>query len=179
MRAVSVLNETEESTRTITPFADSGFLKAQSKEVVEGCIAKFIDRTRNRALETAICVACARELVKEQTQVMLIDAIPNHQLLVPHNSHPTHELTNGLLLSKSAVMETPTGHSQGAICKECLRNPRRNRLPRLAFANDMWIGEVPFELSVLTLPEQILIARHFPAANIVKLFPAKKRGRVS
>jgi hypothetical protein len=38
----------------------------------------------------------------------------------------------------------------------------------------MWIGDIPFVLSVLTLPEQILITRHFPAANIVKLFPEKK-----
>jgi hypothetical protein len=47
----------------------------------------------------------------------------------------------------------------------------------MALANDMWIGDVPFELSVLTLPEQILIARHFPAANIVKLYLQKKGAR--
>jgi hypothetical protein len=48
------------------------------------------------------------------------------------------------------------------------------RLP-LALANNMWIGRVPFELSVLTLPERLLIALYFPAAYVVKLYP-KMRG---
>lgn len=39
----------------------------------------------------------------------------------------------------------------------------------------MWIGDVPLVLRVLTLPERILIARFFPAAYIIKLYP-KKRG---
>jgi hypothetical protein len=44
----------------------------------------------------------------------------------------------------------------------------------MALANGMWIGNVPHELSVLTLPERVLIARYFPAAYIVKLYPLKK-----
>jgi hypothetical protein len=38
----------------------------------------------------------------------------------------------------------------------------------------MWLGEVPLELCILTMPEKILIARYFPAAYIVKLYPKKK-----
>ena len=41
----------------------------------------------------------------------------------------------------------------------------------------MWIGEVPLVLRLLTLPERILVARFFPAAYIVKLYPAKKGAR--
>ncbi|RDB26251.1 hypothetical protein Hypma_006070 [Hypsizygus marmoreus] len=41
----------------------------------------------------------------------------------------------------------------------------------------MWIGEIPHELAVLTLPEKLLIAKYFPAAYIVKLFPKKKGAR--
>jgi hypothetical protein len=41
----------------------------------------------------------------------------------------------------------------------------------------MWIGNVPSMLSVLTLPERILIARFFPAAYIVKLYPKQKVSR--
>jgi hypothetical protein len=39
----------------------------------------------------------------------------------------------------------------------------------------MWIREVPLELNILTLLERVLIARFFPAAYIIKLYP-KKRG---
>ena len=41
----------------------------------------------------------------------------------------------------------------------------------------MWIGEVPFELASLSIPEQILIARHYPVAYIVKMYPKRKGAR--
>ena len=65
----------------------------------------------------------------------------------------------------------------GAICNDCLTRLKMNRTPRLALANGMWIGDVPFELAVLTLPEQMLIARYFPSALIVKMYPRQKGAR--
>jgi hypothetical protein len=38
-------------------------------------------------------------------------------------------------------------------------------------ANDLSLGDVPFQLSGLTIPEQLLIARHYPQCYIFKLFP--------
>jgi hypothetical protein len=105
--------------------------------------------------------------------MMLVSAIPNGHLLVPSEAHPAHQYTCGLLLHPSAITATTSG-PEGAVCRECISSLEKGRLPRLALANGMWIGEIPFELAVLMLPEQILIARHFPAANIVKLFPEKK-----
>jgi hypothetical protein len=49
-----------------------------------------------------------------------------------------------------------------------VRHPKKKKTPALSLANGMWIGEVPLELSVLTLPERILVAHYFPAAHIVK-----------
>ncbi|KAF9492785.1 hypothetical protein BDN71DRAFT_1572844 [Pleurotus eryngii] len=48
---------------------------------------------------------------------------------------------------------------------------KQKRTPPLSLANNMWIGDIPPELSSLTLPEQVLIAQYFPAAYIVKLYP--------
>ncbi|KAF8123281.1 hypothetical protein EV363DRAFT_1088543, partial [Boletus edulis] len=67
-----------------------------------------------------------------------------------------------------------TGEDAGAegwLCNECLRALKANTTPKLALANNMWIGEVPHELAVLTLPEQLLIARHYPRCYVVKLYP--------
>lgn len=36
------------------------------------------------------------------------------------------------------------------------------------------MGDIPVQLVVLTLPERILVARYFPAAYIVKMYPKKK-----
>ncbi|KAG2138763.1 hypothetical protein BD769DRAFT_1351083, partial [Suillus cothurnatus] len=39
----------------------------------------------------------------------------------------------------------------------------------------MWIGPIPHELAVLTLPEELLISRHFPRCYIFKLYPKDSR----
>ncbi|KAH9022184.1 hypothetical protein EDB85DRAFT_1839326, partial [Lactarius pseudohatsudake] len=48
------------------------------------------------------------------------------------------------------------------------------KTPPLLLTNGMWVGNVPGELQILTLPEHVLVGRHFPAAYIVKLYPKKK-----
>jgi hypothetical protein len=152
---------------------ESDFLKRPSQDVVNNCIARFIDRTGNDALAMRICVVCARRLAKSETKQMAVNDIPNRHLLVPFQSHPAHQLIDGMLLEMSAI-----GHDRWcAVCNECRINLEKPRLPRLALANGMWIGDVPFELKVLTLPEQILIARFFPAAYIVKMYPKRTAAR--
>ena len=57
------------------------------------------------------------------------------------------------------------------ICFDCLRPLERHRLPKLSLANNLWIGDIPSELMGLTVPEQLLIARHYPRCYIFKLYP--------
>ncbi|KAF8510321.1 hypothetical protein JB92DRAFT_2728314, partial [Gautieria morchelliformis] len=47
----------------------------------------------------------------------------------------------------------------------------KNKVPALALANKMWIGNVPLKLCRLTIPEQLLIAFHYPRCFVFKLFP--------
>ena len=63
---------------------------------------------------------------------------------------------------------------QVVICKECMCDLRKSHTPGSALANNMWIGDIPYELHILTLPESVLVAWYFPAAHIVKLFPKVK-----
>jgi hypothetical protein len=63
------------------------------------------------------------------------------------------------------------------VCLCCLTSVKLHKTPPLSLANGMWIGDVPLVLSVLTLPERVLIARFFPVAYIVKLYPKKKGAR--
>src|SRR5882762_4114279 len=151
----------------------SEFFKVQPDSLVEECIARFIDRTGNDALAMETCVSCARELATSQMTLLSLDAIPNCHLLAPFEPHPAHELTGGLLLHTKAIIRK-NGKLHGFVCAECMRNLGKKRTPRLALANGMWTGDVPFELSVLTIPEQILICKHFSAAYIVKMFPMRR-----
>ena len=42
---------------------------------------------------------------------------------------------------------------------------------KLALVNNLWLGDVPLELSMLTLLEQMLVSQHFPQCYVVKLYP--------
>ncbi|KAH9052892.1 hypothetical protein EDB83DRAFT_2225763 [Lactarius deliciosus] len=70
------------------------------------------------------------------------------------------------------------GIHSAKVCSNCASHIHRKKTPPLSLANGMWVGTVPGELSILTLPERILIGRHFPAAYIIKLYP-KKQGASS
>lgn len=152
---------------------DANFLKPPSEDVVKSCIIRFIDQTNNHVLSSVTCIVCAREVAAVDAEDMSIVNIPNHQLLTPFEPHPAHMLTEGMLLHTSAIKHTQC-NQHGFLCHECGTHLQKNQLPRLSLANGMWIGDIPFELSVLTLGEKVLIAKYFPAAYVVKLFPIGK-----
>jgi hypothetical protein len=151
----------------------SGFMRSPSKEVVDAAISEFIDRTGNAALAAGICAICARETKGTELTVTRLDHFPNPHCLSPNVPHPNHDLFYGMLLHPPGLLNDGTGNA----CTECLRALKSDKLPKYALANGMWIGRTPHELSFLTLPERILIAKFFPAAYIIKLYPKKKGAR--
>ena len=152
---------------------EENFLKAASPSVVDQCLSEFIDATGNEAVRQHVCMVCAREVWGKEVERCTVDSIPNKGLLSPNEFHPAHVLTLGMLLER-AVMDREKGRLQGDVCHDCLRALRNNKTPALSLANGMWIGDVPPELAILTLPEKVLVAKYFPAAYIVKLSPKQK-----
>ncbi|KAH9010256.1 hypothetical protein EDB85DRAFT_2232956, partial [Lactarius pseudohatsudake] len=63
------------------------------------------------------------------------------------------------------------------VCQSCTSDLWCDKKPVLSLANEMWVGDVPLELQVLTLPERILVGHFFPAVYIIKLYPKKKGAR--
>ena len=143
---------------------------APSADVVLDCISQFIDGTSNEALAVAVCVVCARELARTETSEVVVRELPNTHLLIPTKSHPAHDLFHGVLVHRPAMQS----NGEGRICTNCLSCLQKNKRPPFALSNGMWVGEMPLELSVLTLPERILVARYYSAAYVVKLYPKKK-----
>lgn len=157
------------------------FLKAIDEEVVKERISRFIQRTDNDSLQTGTCGICARELASRELESWELQDIPNADLLRPTTPHPAHDLTHGFLLHKprttsgaAMVISRSIEEIVVVVCRECIRDLKKNKIPMFALANGMWIGDIPHELAVLTLPERVLIARYFPAAHIVKLYPKRK-----
>jgi len=55
------------------------------------------------------------------------------------------------------------------VCSVCVESLDNERVPILALANNLWIGEIPDELQGLTYAEQLLIARVRHNRCIVKV----------
>jgi len=55
------------------------------------------------------------------------------------------------------------------VCPICADSLDKKKIPTLALANGLWIGEIPDELQGLTYAEQLLIARVHHNRCIVKV----------
>jgi hypothetical protein len=154
----------------------SDFFETVSEECRRDRICKFIDATGNKATATVSCAVCAGNFFKIETKEWKLSHLPNH-LLAPCKTHPAQTVTEGMILdtSPSSMRTDEDGLAFVNVCQSCTSDIQKKKTPALSLANGLWIGDVPLELSVLTLPERILVARYFPAAHIVKLYP-KKRG---
>jgi hypothetical protein len=63
------------------------------------------------------------------------------------------------------------------VCDCCVRALTTDQIPKLSLANNLWIGPSPHQLAMLTLPEQLLVSRHYPRCYVIKLYP--RDGHVS
>ena len=149
----------------------SEFLATTSQSVLNQIISSFIEATSNEALKIVVCGSCARETSTEESEEISLEDIPNKNQLIPYIPHAAHLLVNGLLIYGSAL-----GLSKETmnLCNSCRNQLKKDVRPSLSLANEMWIGEIPRELQNLTLPERLLLAKYYPCAYIVKLFPKQK-----
>ncbi|KIJ31359.1 hypothetical protein M422DRAFT_267032 [Sphaerobolus stellatus SS14] len=141
-----------------TGYNPEEFMKPISESVRNARLAGFIDRTSNGYIQQAVCMVCAGRFEKCIMYLCNVMDIPHQEKLVLQDPHPTAILTNNMLLHQRAIFHD--GNSEQGPC--------------WALANNMWIGDIPFELSILTIPERLLISLYYPAAYIYKLYPQKK-----
>ena len=167
--------EADEEEERINPCP--GFLQAATPFARERCYTQFYHATSNAALDKCVCAVCGRECAVQEDDVLLmpLSLIPNSHRLVPAVPHIAHELFEGKLLEPEGVTveeEDPIV----SVCGECMQelNKSRDVPPKLALANRMWVGKVPWELQVLTFPEQLLIAWLYPRVYVFKLFPKRQ-----
>ncbi|KIK23468.1 hypothetical protein PISMIDRAFT_100334, partial [Pisolithus microcarpus 441] len=169
--------EREEEAGVTNDAAD--FLEVPSTDELHDIYAAFHRATGNDAVATRTCGVCARECsVKEDSvQSVKLTDIPNAARLRPKKSHPQHQLTNDMLLERTAM------HHVGAyiavdVCGQCIGDLRKpgHKPPHYSLANQLWIGECPWVLQWLTFPEQLLIALLYPRVYVFKLFPKRSGG---
>ena len=150
-----------------------------SKKCRQSRIVKFIDATGSNALAISVCTVCAGSFFASEVCEVLVSQLQEKKLLRLFQTHPAYVLTSSMLLHRSlnALHTVPDGVLSSNICDSHTHALQRNKTPPLSLANGIWIGDVPSELSILTLPKRILVARYFPAAYIHNL--KKKGGNVT
>lgn len=133
------------------------------------CYEAFYDATSNVALALRTCPVCAREMLVKDGEVTLILSDPS---VVEVLSVASNNLgTEGIAVVLRNLLETSEGGVNCWMCFECIGSLKRRVLPKFSLANNLFIGDIPSQLISLTIPEQLLIARHYPRCYIFKLFP--------
>jgi hypothetical protein len=155
----------------------SRFLEVPTADEMKSIYRKWYRRTSNAAVAMFVCGVCAREVDwgTDLMKVVELNGIPNVQRLVPAESHPAHDLYDGKLLEPAGV----TGERANPkvnVCAQCWNglSEHMESPPQYSLANNLWIGRIPWELSILTLPEQLLIALLYPRVFVFKLHPICK-----
>ena len=162
-----------------TTNSNENFLETVSEDCRRNCISNFIDATGNNAIASSDCAVCGGCFFNSEIYEFKVSDLKEKNKLVPSKPHPAQNLTDGMLLhtTLSSLHLDSDGCLMANVCSSCSSNLKRNKMPAMSLANGLWIGEVPPELKILTLPERILIACFFLAAYIVKLYPKKKGAR--
>lgn len=164
-------------------YNNENFLDLPTWSEVKECYQRFYAATGNNAIRMVVCAVCAREIgqVEEEVSVLNLAHLPNAHRLCPTLLHPAQadDLFDGKLLERAGVTVDGEGATQLNVCQTCLRSLSKqtpDKPPTYSLANDLWIGRVPPELSLLTFPEQLLISHIYPRVYVFKLFPKVSTG---
>ena len=155
------------------------FLVLPTKQELKDCYAQFYRATSNAALRSGICSVCAQEcsFITDQLKDIPLSQLPNSNHLIPTKPHSAHQLFDGRLLEPAGVRLV---HNQSTIsvCHSCLEDLKKTSMkpPKYSLANQLWIGPTPWQLQVLTFPEQLLVALLYPRVYVFKLFPKRSQG---
>lgn len=158
------------------------YLKTPTAQEVTAAYKAFYRATSSEELALAVCGICAREKLKQDGgfKTLPFEDIPNPHRLIPRVPHTAHSIYgDGMLLEPEGVTDVG-GCQHVRICGECLKDLHKNvnTPPQHSLANNLWVGKVPWQLAVLTVPERLLISPAYLHAYVYKLYPRSLNRRV-
>ena len=153
------------------------FMDIPTIDDVRRCHQDFLSATGGAATHHATCAVCGRERLERDAKFthFPLSKIPNGHRLRPSTPHVAHELRNGMLLECAGIIAGEGGAEDAVrICGDCkaeLLEEEQEYPPDLSLANGLWVGQIPWELAILSLPEQLLVAHVYPRVFVFKLHP--------
>ena len=124
--------------------------------LIHTILTKICDKMQPKKLEEAGCAVCGE--LKPMQELSRLKGIKN---LLSVLEAP------GITRTERKKSESPIkeyggpvlDYSCSRVCEGCRRMIRKGKVPRLALANNLWIGRVPEELKNLRYVEKILVSR--------------------
>ena len=127
-----------------------------TKELGETVIRKWCKETKPSSLEESGCAVCG-ELVP-MSRLSRLKAVKTmlSVLAAPGVTRIERKsVTQAVSEFKGPVLD----YRCDKICDDCRKVVRKGKVPHLALANNLWLGEVPNVLSELNYVERLLVAR--------------------
>lgn len=146
-----------------------------SIELYQNIVSNFCADTSPEMFEEAGCAVCGKltpicEMEEcseiENISLLKVDGVTRKARC--KDSDPVREL-RGPVLAPGCTR----------VCSICLESLDKKKMPTLALANGLWIGEIPDELQDLTYAEQLLIARVHHNRCIVKVSSGMSKMRAN
>ena len=118
----------------------SKFMEILDAEEERGCYEAFYDSTSNAVLRLETCPVCGEEkLAREGDETNILSDPSVVEVLQVENAGSNEVILEHLL-------ERNEGGVNCWMCFECSRALERRTLPKFALANNLSIGDIPFEL---------------------------------
>ncbi|KAF9491269.1 hypothetical protein BDN71DRAFT_1342516, partial [Pleurotus eryngii] len=121
------------------------------KDMVTACAKKM----EPSAIEEAGCAVCGQLLLRTELSKLRLVKNLLHVLEVPGMTRLRRRSERDPIRS---IPGPVTDHSLCMICDTCRATLRKDKLPKNALAQGLWIGEVPPELQDLRFVEKLVIA---------------------
>jgi len=146
-----------------------------SAELFHNIVSNFCADTSPEMFEEAGCAVCGKltpicEMEErseiENISLLKVDGVTRKARC--KDSDPVREL-RGPVLAPGCTR----------VCSICLESLDKKKMPTLALANGLWIGEIPDELQDLTYAEQLLIAKVRHNRCIVKVSSGMSKMRAN
>lgn len=167
MQASSRAMETEPEPAQFPP-------KVHPPAEMVGFIQEWCNAVSEASLGEAACGCCGRLSRLQTAKLIGLDSDLLEPLIIKEAGIRTGGVEDTPILCKEAIVEKD-GKAQVCVCVTCYNSLSRKRLPLLALANGIWLGEVPDELKELNFVEKLLVARYRHNVCVVRVSKGGQR----
>ncbi|SJL16801.1 uncharacterized protein ARMOST_20330 [Armillaria ostoyae] len=147
--------------------------KVVNNNLKEKLLRDFMLETGCESLRTCTCAVCSasrpvrdvRMISHDEYELNCIKPIPGSeadvmgfwpgtQILLPFHDGPLR----GLMIDMHGVESINNGSCMLSVCLQCLKDIKQDVVPKFSLANGLYLGDIPTELSDLTIIEESMIA---------------------